>query len=195
MSDAATEPRSAPGVGEWALIPHPDTPARAVAYVRVSMRQSEHGLDLAYVIGCPTDRLVIPAAVPPARTDGLWRTTCLELFVATGGTGYLEYNFSPSGAWAAYRFTDYRTGMADAPLDTAPRIMASDEGDALIVIARITAPLAHATVAGLSAVIEEADGTRSFWALAHGDGPPDFHNAEGFVAPLSPPMPAPIATP
>jgi hypothetical protein len=189
MTDAVTGPRPAPGKGEWALVPHPDTPASAVEYVRVSMRQGEHGLDLAYVIGGATDRLVIPAAVTPARTDGLWRTTCLELFVATGARGYLEYNVSPSGAWSAYRFTDYRTGMADLPLDTAPRIMVSDEGDALIVIARIAAPLGGATMAGLSAVIEEADGTKSFWALAHGDGPPDFHDPDGFIAPL----PAPLA--
>ncbi|WP_267386844.1 DOMON-like domain-containing protein [Sphingomonas sp. GC_Shp_3] len=187
MSDAVARPRPAAAKGEWALVPHPDTPASAVEYVHASVRQSEYGLDLAYVIGCPTDRLVVPAAVMPARADGLWRSTCLELFVQTGAPGYLEFNFSPSSAWAAYRFTDYRTGMAEMPLDVAPRIMVSADGDALIVIARIAPPLSVASVAGLSAVIEEADGTKSYWALAHGDGPPDFHNAEGFVAALPAP--------
>jgi hypothetical protein len=31
---------------------------------------------------------------------------------------------------------------------------------------------------GLTAVIEEADGTRSFWALAHPPGEPDFHHPD-----------------
>ena len=32
------------------------------------------------------------------------------------GEGYYEFNFSPSGEWAAYRFSGYREGMADLPL-------------------------------------------------------------------------------
>ena len=39
---------------------------------------------------------------------------------------------------------------------------------------------------GLSAVIEEQDGTKSYWALAHPDGPPDFHDPACFAASLSP---------
>lgn len=173
-----------PRMTEYALVAHPDTPPASVRYVNVSVRRSEHGLDLAYVIGCPTDRLIVPAVATPARKDELWRTTCLELFVQTGALGYVEFNLSPSSDWAAYRFTDYRTGMAEAPLDTAPRIMTSDEGDVLIVIARIAQPPRDGATAGVSAVIEETDGTKSYWALAHGDGPPDFHNADGFLAPL-----------
>lgn len=37
---------------------------------------------------------------------------------------------------------------------------------------------------GLSAVIEEIDGTKSYWALAHPDGPPDFHDPTCFIARL-----------
>ena len=36
----------------------------------------------------------------------------------------------------------------------------------------------------LSAVLEEADGTRSYWALAHPAEKPDFHAADCFVAKL-----------
>ena len=39
---------------------------------------------------------------------------------------------------------------------------------------------------GLSAVIEEVDGTKSYWALAHGAGPPDFHNPACFAYHLPP---------
>ncbi len=40
---------------------------------------------------------------------------------------------------------------------------------------------------GLSAVIQEVDGTKSYWALAHAPGPPDFHNPDCFIATLPAP--------
>ena len=43
---------------------------------------------------------------------------------------------------------------------------------------------------GLSAVIEAMDGTKSYWALAHAPGPPDFHNRDCFTARLAAPTPS-----
>jgi len=37
---------------------------------------------------------------------------------------------------------------------------------------------------GLSAVIEEAGGGRSYWALAHPPGKPDFHHSDCFALEL-----------
>ena len=37
---------------------------------------------------------------------------------------------------------------------------------------------------GLSAVIEETDGTKSYWALRHPPGPPDFHHPDCFALEL-----------
>ena len=34
---------------------------------------------------------------------------------------------------------------------------------------------------GLSAVLEETDGTKSYWALAHPPGAPDFHHPDCFA--------------
>lgn len=39
----------------------------------------------------------------------------------------------------------------------------------------------------ISAVIEETDGTKSYWALAHPAGKPDFHHPTCFAATLPPP--------
>ena len=42
---------------------------------------------------------------------------------------------------------------------------------------------------GLAAVIEETSGRKSYWALAHPPGRPDFHHAHGFAyeLPMAPP--------
>ena len=55
--------------------------------------------------------------------EGLWRHTCFEAFIkAPGRTSYHEFNFAPSGQWAAYRFDAYREGMMPADLGASPEI-------------------------------------------------------------------------
>jgi hypothetical protein len=39
----------------------------------------------------------------------------------------------------------------------------------------------------LSAILEEKDGSRSYWALAHPPGDPDFHDPDCFTLDLPPP--------
>lgn len=125
-------------------------------------------------------RSAVPA--PPARTDGLWKTTCFELFVKPEESdGYYEFNFSPSGAWAAYAFEGYRAGMRDLDIDP-PEIRRLD---CRIVVTVDLSPIpAGRWRVGLSAVIEERDGLKSYWALVHPSGKPDFHHDDCFALEL-----------
>jgi hypothetical protein len=164
---------------ERPLICHPDTPARGVAGIIAVL----DGTRLRYRVE-GADALCLPPAAAPERTDGLWRTTCFELFVQpAAGTGYLEFNIAPSGQWAAYRFDGYRAGMRD--LDLAAPLQIRRSGDAWQV--DLPAPLPIGRV-GLAAVIEELDGTRSYWALAHPPGAPDFHHPDCFAIDLAAPQ-------
>jgi len=133
-----------------------------------------------------TAALALPPVEAPQRRDGLWKTTCFELFVRAEGNGsYQEFNFSPSHCWAAYSFTGYRDGMRELSLEP-PVIMTRRDvsGYSLSVEMELVEPWTPATRIGLSAVIE-SDGTKSYWALAHPPGPPDFHHPDCFV--LKPP--------
>jgi len=109
------------------------------------------------------------------------------VFIAEKGQqSYWEFNFSPSGEWAAYAFESYRDG---GPIDDDglhPKIQVrsaanSFELDAIVRLDRL--PLARPGTSlrlGLSAVIEENDGTLSYWALKHPTGKPDFHHPDSF---------------
>ncbi|MHA6719463.1 DOMON-like domain-containing protein [Sphingomonas sp. RS6] len=144
------------------------------------------GLNLVYRVSAERGVLLLPASVPAVRTDGLWRTTCMELFVGQPGERYAEYNFAPSGAWAAYRFAARRDGIA--PLDgiDAPTIRLV-EGDAETIVSVALPQIPpDARRLGITAVIEERCGTRSFWALRHGGDVPDFHDPDCFVLELPP---------
>ncbi len=173
----------------YRLVPHQAHPPESVTDVQVDLWVDEEEILLTYRVG-GCEALRLPAVTGPLRMDGLWQTTCFELFLRpAGGDAYLEFNFSPSGAWAAYRFDHYRDGMADLKLPTEPHVERGDPGDDYVVEADVdlSAMPAGRLDLGLSAVIEETTGRKSYWALAHPPGDtPDFHHADCFAAVLSP---------
>jgi hypothetical protein len=136
-------------------------------------------------IEAPLHRFIIPQSESPARRDELWRTTCLEAFVQReGDRAYREYNFAPSGDWAAYDFIAPRKGMAAAELSNPPYIRLEDNLTWWTLGATFTVEAGRRWSLGLTAVIEEQGGTKSYWALRHGADQPDFHDPACFVARL-----------
>lgn len=173
------------------LTPHSDTPSKAVQSLDVDVvRLSGERLQLRYILAAALDDLAIPPVGDGGRTDELWRHTCFEAFVRPEpGPAYLELNFAPSSAWAAYRFDAARQGMAPAEV-AETRFMRSAmfgtlEYRAVVGLGPALAPGVSWRL-GLSAVIEETSGRISYWALAHPPGKPDFHHADGFALELPP---------
>ena len=134
--------------------------------------------------------LVLPPVTAPARVDELWRHTCFEAFIrAAPGGSYYEFNFAPSTQWAAYRFDGYRSGMRVAAEIGAPKIEVESTRECYTLRASLELPELPSSSGwrlALSAVIEEANGRKSFWALAHPPGKPDFHHPDCFAGELSP---------
>lgn len=163
------------------LIRHPDFPAPDVTIAAEAVREGSV-LRLQYVMTGALNRVSLPAQQTPMRTDELWRHTCFEAFVGLPDGGYREFNFTPSMAWAAYRFDAYREGMRNA--DAEPRIETQRTADRFELNATVELSDEGPWRVGLTAVIEDVDGARSYWALRHPDGKPDFHNADCFVLEL-----------
>ncbi len=152
------------------------------------VRRAEASLALRFRLDGRLDRLAIPTIGPAARLDGLWRHTCFEVFLRVPGEpAYAEFNLSPSGEWAAYRFDAYRSGMRELAVAPAPALeITAHDGRALAVdvsIARVPEPWGRAVSwqLGVSAVIEDVAGALAYWALAHPPGSPDFHHPAGFA--------------
>lgn len=142
------------------------------------------------------------------RRDALWRTTSFEMFVrAEGEQDYYAFVFAPSRDWNAYRFTGYREGMKPARVAVSenwweqmhppePGVSQSwaehqeygrthgwqsahvDLGRALDL------PTDRPWLLGFAATIEERNGRKSWWALAHPPGAPDFHHETCFALEL-----------
>jgi hypothetical protein len=99
---------------------------------------------------------------------------------------------APSTQWAAYRFSGYRSGMHVATEIAAPRIDVQSSPACYTLQAALELdwlsdlPGDARWRLGLSAVIEETSGRRSYWALAHPPGKADFHHSDCFAYEMPP---------
>ena len=175
------------------LLPHPTAPPLPIRTIGCDVARLVDGrLGFVFLVVGEIERLRIPSAGVPARRDGLWRHTCFEAFVRPlAGDTYFEFNFSPSGEWAAFRFDGYRSGVVAADVEP-PTIQSAADANHLSLIASIDLGPTPELVPwenwriGLSAVIEAEDGTVSHWALAHPPGAPDFHAKSCFQRQVAP---------
>lgn len=134
--------------------------------------------------------LVVPPFAGKGRADGLWQTTCFELFLQPGdGPGYTEINLSPSERWNVYDFTARREGMAERPMPREPECTMRRGTDMAIFDAAILAAGLPGAPwrCGFTAVIEEEGGHKSYWSLVHGCDVPDFHDPACFAANVAAP--------
>jgi hypothetical protein len=168
---------------------HPSTPSDAIRGVDVRLSVPRPGvLALIYTLQADMSRIRVGSEVVPGRADGLWKHTCFEVFLQRGGSrGYDEFNFSPTRQWAAYRFDDYRQGMAPLDLPDPPDILARKTADDLKIQVVFTAVSSAAMDAAprprlaLTAVVEEENGRLCYWSMRHPQGKPDFHHPDGFA--------------
>ena len=175
-----------------ALHPHPAVAAPDIGIEAEARRLEAHRLALSFVVIGDVEALTLPVPRPARRADGLWQHTCFEAFVRLpDDPGYCELNLSPSGEWAAYRFSSHRTGMVEADVPAPHIAIEVADGrftvDAHIDLGGVLEDATARWTLGLSAVIETRDGNRSFWALAHPPGDPDFHHRDCFALELPPP--------
>jgi hypothetical protein len=171
------------------LVRHPHAPSHALQAVNAqASRTAEGKLALSYSLSGDMARLRVPPPGPARIGWKLWRHTCCEVFIrARAGTTYHEFNFSPSGEWAAYAFTRYREGapLGDETLDPQVAVESAKHRldlYALVDLARLAPEYVRSPLAiGLAVIAEDENGSLSYWALRHAPGQPDFHHAESFA--------------
>jgi hypothetical protein len=180
--------------GQWASLRcHPSKPAEAVRAIGVFVRRTASAeLRMTFRIDGDIPRLQIPPPGVVSIGTDLWRHTCFEAFIAIEGkAAYHEFNFAPSGEWAAYELRGYRDGHPVASETLAPHIVVRStiselELDASVRLKFLSDVHARAPLRiGLSAIMEANDGI-SYWALRHQYDKPDFHDADGFALRLEP---------
>jgi hypothetical protein len=167
---------------------HPADAEGPVRSIAVRVRRAGAVLGIHFRATGELDRVRVPAQRAPRIAEQLWQHTCCELFLRVqAAEPYHEFNFSPSGEWAAYAFGRYRHGalLKDSGLD--PHVHSSVNADTLelgatIALDRLSGSYADVRLAlAIAAVIEARDGSRTHWALAHPSEKPDFHHPGAFA--------------
>jgi hypothetical protein len=183
-------PAPLPASRHHALLCHPGSPCSAIQSITADASLDEAGrLILSYRLSGNPQAILLPAPQPPGPVDDLWQHTCCEAFIALPGSpAYREFNFSPSGLWAAYQFADYRSrapgfqpaGVPDIAFRRLPDGFQLDAS-----LGRELLPAGDTLQLGLSVVVEAGDHAKSYWALAHAAARPDFHLRQSFTLTLN----------
>ena len=171
------------------LIPHDSSATGPISRIIGAVRRDGTRLSISFKPSGAMGDVLWPVALPEGFSDGLWQHTCFEGFVGpVDDTGYVELNMATSGRWAAYRFDGYRAGLRRAKARPRRRLLWYPESR--IFMAMFDMPDLNPDAewrVGVSAVVEATDRTKSYWALAHPPGNPDFHNADCFTIRLPAP--------
>lgn len=186
------------------LIPFSDSPAGPVRAIYASGCLNPSGrLELDYTLLGDFNDITLPApAGATGRRDELWRHSCFEVFARPGmgapdgepygapyGEPYFEWNFSPSGDWAAYAFAAYRGSRVELEHSQPACHTRQSRPDALVLTAAANFPDAPPRTLpewrlNIAAVIEDRSGALSYWALSHPRAYPDFHDRAAFTLTL-----------
>ena len=157
---------------------HPAS-ADGVGGISATIERAPGILKVGYALEGDLDGLLIPVSGRVRRGAKLWQHTCFEIFISARMPAYHEFNFSPSGEWAAYAFGRYREATQDLAVD-APSVSALKGAGGLKLNAIIPLRDNAGFSVALSAVVESKSGALSYWALKHPPGKPDFHHPDSF---------------
>jgi len=180
-------PDDAAAPSPFRLVPFPGDPVMEGLTITGDAARHRDRLRLQYRLDGPLEQLLLPeASACVRRLDDLWKSTCLECFLARPAEpGYWEVNIAPAGHWNVYRLEDYRRGLAPEPDAAPPALVRQQSGSAFALAVELVLPVALAQAplleVGITAVIAGRDGELSYWALRHPGEQADFHQRASFA--------------
>ena len=147
-------------------------------------------LNIGYWLQDPNQMMQWPSLVTAhPRQDFLWQDTCFEIFIGVNHDDfYREINLSPSQAWQAYQFEEYRY-PENMPPDLAKDIelvQLKRTHYGLNVTLDISAFMQQNQLkpqdlyVGLAAILNTTQGLR-YYAMQHSSPMPDFHNKRDWL--------------
>ena len=163
---------------------------QAISVVGAIEQQSPFTLNTGFWIRDPNLMIQWPeAAASNPRRDFLWEQTCFEIFIGVHGEDYYrEINLSPSEAWQAYQFEEYRypenmppQAAYDIELNQLKRThyglnVSLDLTEFMLVHKLKWSDL----YIGLSAVLQTSQGEQ-YYAMQHSSPQADFHNKRDWL--------------
>ncbi|ENV79634.1 DOMON-like domain-containing protein [Acinetobacter ursingii] len=162
----------------------------SISLVGAIEQQSPFTLNVGYWLRDPNHLMIWPEQVAAhPRRDFLWEQTCFEIFIGVKNQDfYREINLSPSEAWQAYQFEEYRypenmppIAAYDIELNQLKRTHYGLNVSLDLTEFMQKHQLKWSDVyVGLSAVLNTAQGMH-FYAMQHSSPQADFHNKRDWL--------------
>lgn len=167
---------------------HPFGPLDEASNMLVSgcVRRCQNRLSLWFHL-TETETLHLPSHKNTSclRKRELWKDSCFELFFSGSDSPvYWEVNLAPEGHWDVYRFQNYREGMVreeriQMPCSTIFQADGSFTLHCHLYLDNLGLEN-YPLCVGVSCVLRHRGNNLSYWALAHNQVQPDFHDRSAF---------------
>ncbi len=161
-----------------------------VSLVAAVEQISPYTLNVGYWLRDPNQLIEFPPMVAGhPRQDFLWEETCFEIFIGVKGEDYYrEINLSPSEAWQAYQFEEYRypedmppQAAYDIDLNQLKKTHYGLSVSVDLTEFMLSNKLKWADLfMGLTAVFKTSKGTH-YYAMQHSSPNADFHNKRDWL--------------
>lgn len=163
---------------------------QSISLVAAIEQQGPCNLHVGFWLSDPNQLIQYPELVASnPRQDYLWEQTCFEIFIGVEGEDYYrEVNLSPSQAWQAYQFEEYRY-----PEDIPPQPATDIELDYLkrthyglsVSLDLTEFMLTHKVksenlLIGLAAIFK-LENANQHYAIQHSSPHADFHNKRDWL--------------
>ena len=163
---------------------------QAISLVGAVEQVGPYILNVGYWLRDPNQLIQFPELVAShPRQDFLWEKTCFEIFIGVKDQDfYREINLSPSQAWQAYQFDEYRYPEQIPPLPShdIDLVQLKKTHFGLSASVDLTMFMSEHQLrwtdlfVGLTAVIQTNKQTHYF-AMQHSGALPDFHNKHDWL--------------
>lgn len=143
---------------------------------------SEDIIEVSF-IWTDTNNLISFANTPAGiRATQLWQQTCFEAFIQPiGGSRYFEINLTTNKSWNVFEFMDYRNPQPPKEFIKADLLSFKVEENEIKAQVKFTGENFKKVKASICAVIQNKNGTSSYWSIKHAGSKPDFHHFESLI--------------
>ncbi len=176
-------------MAKFTLIPF-DTSSSPNINLEAEINQNDESLFISFRINKGVELIDLGSTSPnKKRIQKLWEKTCFEFFIKNQNGEYLEFNFSPSFEWNCFSFKTLRGPLVEWELMQTPAtdiLLSLDNFFLVTELKKIFFPKGFFEAdsqceISLTSVIKDRQGSISYWALAHKESRPNFHDYKTFV--------------
>lgn len=179
-------------MAKFSLVPFDEQSAPQIS-INVELNQNDESLFLSYSIKEGLSLIDLGNSTPnKERLLKLWEKTCFEFFLKNEKDEYVEFNFSPSFEWNCFYFKQKGDALKEWELMNRPETQILLSLDHYFIVVELRKELfpkgffdkKTELSAAITSVIKDKKGKMSYWALAHADTRPNFHDFRSFLGSL-----------